>query len=117
MNRAIQTLSEVVKEAPFKEKLLFVPSYSIGHQIGESLSRSGTSWSNLRVTTVSGYAQELMALDGCLSSIRMGISEMVPFDLLGDEKPSLSKALINSSDLRIGSLPPLIGLPQPISFR
>ena len=71
MNSTLVVLSEIIRQYPLDEKLLFVPSYSIGHQIGESLSRSGTSWINLRVTTVSGYAQELMALDPGSRGIRL----------------------------------------------
>ena len=37
MNKTIQHLAEICKEHRFKEELLFVPSYSIGHQIGEDL--------------------------------------------------------------------------------
>ena len=40
MNKTIQALSEAIKEDPLNEKLLFVPSYSIGHQLGENLARS-----------------------------------------------------------------------------
>ncbi len=71
MNKTIQVLSEVIKENPLKEKLLFVPSYSIGHQIGEYLSRSGTSWINLRMTTVSGYAHERAGLELGSKGIRL----------------------------------------------
>ena len=63
MNQTIRCLAEIIKSNPLIEKILFVPSYSIGHQIGECLSRSGTSWINLRVTTGSGYAQERVGLD------------------------------------------------------
>jgi hypothetical protein len=71
MNQTLKALSEIIKKHPLDEKLLFVPSYSMGHQIGQSLSRSGTSWINLRITTVSGYAQELMALDLGSRGIRL----------------------------------------------
>ena len=71
MNQTLKALSEIIKKYPLDEKLLFVPSYSMGHQIGQSLSQSGTSWINLRVTTVSGYAQELMSLDLGSRGIRL----------------------------------------------
>jgi hypothetical protein len=71
VNQTIRCLTEFIKNNPLIEKLLFVPSYSIGHQIGESLSRSGTSWINLRVTTVSGYAQERVGLDLSSKGIRL----------------------------------------------
>ena len=41
MNKAIRELAAICKEHRFDEKLLFVPSYAIGHQIGEFLARSG----------------------------------------------------------------------------
>ena len=71
MNQTIRCLAEIIKGNPLIEKILFVPSYSIGHQIGECLSRSGTSWINLRVTTVSGYAQERVGLDLSSKGIRL----------------------------------------------
>jgi len=63
MNKTIQNLSEICEKHRFKEKLLFLPSYSVGHQIGENLAKAMGSWINLRVTTVAGYAQELVAPD------------------------------------------------------
>ena len=71
MNQTIRCVAEIIKSNPLIEKILFVPSYSIGHQIGECLSRSGTSWINLRVTTVSGYAQEQVGLDLGSKGIRL----------------------------------------------
>ena len=71
MNQTLTALSEIIKRHPLDEKLLFVPSYSMGHQIGELLSRSGTSWINLRVTTVPGYAHELLALEIGVKGIRL----------------------------------------------
>jgi hypothetical protein len=71
MNKTIQILSEICEKYRFEEKLLFVPSYSIGHQIGEYLAKTGTSWINLRTTTVSGYAQDLVSLDLSKNKIRL----------------------------------------------
>jgi RecB family exonuclease len=71
MNKTIQALSDVIKENPLEEKLLFIPSYSIGHQVGEDLARSGTPWINLRVTTPSDYAQEIVSLELSAQGIRL----------------------------------------------
>lgn len=71
MNATIEHLTQICKDHRFKEKLLFVPSYSIGHQLGEYLAKAGTSWINLRMTTAMGFAQELAALDLCKSGIRL----------------------------------------------
>lgn len=70
MNTIIQCLSEICQKHPFEEKILFVPSYSIGHQIGEHVARAGTSWINLRWITTSGYAQGLLSLDITKKHIR-----------------------------------------------
>ena len=70
MNATIEHLTQICKDHRFKEKLLFVPSYSIGHQLGECLAKTGTSWINLRMTTAVGFAQEMAALDICKSGIR-----------------------------------------------
>ena len=71
MNKTIKILSGLCEKCRFEEKLLFVPSYSIGHQIGEFLAKTGVSWINLRTTTVSGYAQELISLDLNKDKIRL----------------------------------------------
>jgi len=71
MNKTIQMIAKICQEHRFEEKLLFVPSYAIGHQIGEYLAKTGTSWINLRVTTAFGYAQELVALDLAAGGIRV----------------------------------------------
>lgn len=71
MNKTIQILSEICEKYRFQEKLLFVPSYSIGNQIGEHLAKTGTSWINLRTITAAGYAQELVALDLSRGGMRL----------------------------------------------
>ncbi|MFC1895283.1 hypothetical protein ACFL0Q_01265 [Thermodesulfobacteriota bacterium] len=71
MNQAIQHLSEICEEYRFKEKILFVPSYSVGHHMGENLAREKGSWINLRVTTVAGFAQELIGPDLGKEGIRL----------------------------------------------
>ena len=76
MNRAIEHLSEICREHRFEEKLLFVPTYAVGHQITEHLARSGTPWINLRLKTPLGYAHELLAAD--LSN--EGITLIAPHD-------------------------------------
>ena len=44
------------------EKIFVIPSYQIGHQIGESLTKSGNSWVNLRFVTLPSLAQEYVGL-------------------------------------------------------
>ena len=45
------------------EKIFVVPSYQVGHQIGESLTKSGNSWVNLRFVTLPSLAQEYAGFD------------------------------------------------------
>lgn len=71
MNKMVQELAAICKEHRFDEKLLFVPSYAIGHQIGESLAKAGHAWINLRPTTLSGYAQGLVGIDLARDGIRL----------------------------------------------
>jgi len=59
MDNKIKFLSEICAQHRLHEKILFVPSYSVGHQIGENLARNSGSWINLRVTTVTGLAMDL----------------------------------------------------------
>jgi len=41
------------------EKIFIVPSYQIGHQIGERLCKAGYSWINLRFVTSASLAQQV----------------------------------------------------------
>ncbi len=63
MNTTIRAIAEICREHPFIEKRFFVPSYSVGLQIGEHLARRGIPWINLRWTTMSGYALGLVSLE------------------------------------------------------
>jgi hypothetical protein len=71
MNKTIKALGKICDERRLDEKLLFVPSYSIGHQIGEHLAKEGGAWINLRVTTPTGYAQELILPELSSASVRL----------------------------------------------
>ncbi|MBP1749403.1 MAG: nuclease [Deltaproteobacteria bacterium] len=76
MNRTISDLSAVCRNMPLREKLLFVPSYSVGQQLGQWLSRSGTPWINLRITTPIGFASEITFPEFASKGIRfMGSGE------------------------------------------
>ncbi len=41
------------------EKIFIVPSYQVGHQIGERLCKAGHSWVNLRFVTSASLAQQV----------------------------------------------------------
>ncbi len=43
------------------EKILIVPSYQMGRQIGEALTKKGHSWANLRFATLPSLAHEVCA--------------------------------------------------------
>ncbi len=63
MNRLIAFLAEFCRDHVLEEKLVVVPSYSIGHQIGEALTRAVGSWVNLRFTTPAALARDILSED------------------------------------------------------
>lgn len=63
MNILIQFLAGFCGEHLLDEKIFVVPSYQVGHQIGESLTKAGHSWVNLRFATLPSLAQEYAGLD------------------------------------------------------
>jgi RecB family exonuclease len=63
MNRMIRFLAEFCGEHVLDEKLFLVPTYSAGHQIGQSLARTAGSWVNLRFLTFPALAHEISAAD------------------------------------------------------
>ena len=72
MNSLIRFLAEFCGGNLLEEKVFVVPSYQVGHQIGESLTKAGQSWVNLRFATLPSLAQEYTGLDisqGDLSQI------------------------------------------------
>ena len=91
MNKTIQIIAEICKEHRFREKLLFVPSYSLGHQIGEYLAKTGVSWINLRITTATGHAQGLLTMHLNQEGIRLIESQerLIIIETLYQEDDSL----------------------------
>lgn len=61
MIKMIQAIARICEAHRFAEKLLFMPSYTTGLQVCEYLARTGTSWINLRVTTPTGYAGQMLS--------------------------------------------------------
>jgi ATP-dependent helicase/nuclease subunit B len=61
--RLIEELALVCAERPLDEKVLIVPSLSIGHEVVERLAREGHPWMNLRVETVRTLAHGLVGVD------------------------------------------------------
>jgi ATP-dependent helicase/nuclease subunit B len=63
MNSVIGFLGEFCGGHLLDEKIFVVPSYQVGHQIGESLTKGGNSWVNLRFATLPSLAQEYAGMD------------------------------------------------------
>jgi hypothetical protein len=62
MNSLIDFLGGFCGRHLLEEKIFVVPSYQVGHQIGESLTKGGRSWVNLRFATLPSLAQEYAGL-------------------------------------------------------
>jgi ATP-dependent helicase/nuclease subunit B len=56
VSRLVGALAKVCRELPLEEKILVSPSFFTGHQIVESLARSGVPWVHLRVESVRSLA-------------------------------------------------------------
>jgi len=59
MKAFISFLSKFCEEHQLDKKHLIVPSYQIGHQVGEALAREGESRINLNFVTLPALAQEV----------------------------------------------------------
>jgi len=63
MNSVTGFLGGFCREHLLEEKVFVVPSYQVGHQIGERLTKGGESWVNLRFATLPSLAQEYAGMD------------------------------------------------------
>ena len=79
MGKTIEILAKICEEHLFQEKLLFVPSFSIGRQIGEWLTKRGRGWINLRFTTLAAYTRELVGPELTSAKLRVIDFEEIPF--------------------------------------
>ncbi len=59
MNNLISFLDHFITHHLLGEKVFIVPFYQTGHQIGEDLAKSGTSWVNLQFVTLPSLAMEI----------------------------------------------------------
>lgn len=75
MSYLISQLAAICRENLLGEKIVIAPSLAIGHQIGDALAQSGTSWVNLR-----------------FESIRTLVDAVVGFDLAEEGLTVLSRA-------------------------
>lgn len=78
MGNSIEILAKICEEHLFQEKLLFVPSFSIGRQIGEWLTKLGKGWINLRFTTPTDYTKNLVGPELAAAKLRIIDSEEMP---------------------------------------
>ena len=62
MNSVIGFLGGFCGKHLLEEKIYVVPTYQVGHQIGESLTKAGHSWVNLRFATLPSLVQEYAGL-------------------------------------------------------
>ncbi|MCD6518070.1 MAG: PD-(D/E)XK nuclease family protein [Candidatus Aminicenantes bacterium] len=60
-NTTLSFLADFCSQHLLDEKILIVPSYQKGRQIGESLTKAGHSWVNLRFATLPSLAHEVCA--------------------------------------------------------
>jgi len=63
MNSLIGFLAGYCGGHLLEEKIFVVPSYQVGHQIGELLTKGGNSWVNLRFATLPSLAQEYAGME------------------------------------------------------
>ncbi len=63
MSRLVQYLSRFCAEHRLEKKYLIVPSYQVGHQIGEALAKEGGAWVNLHFATLPSLAQEAAGIE------------------------------------------------------
>ncbi len=70
MNSLISFLAEFCKAHLLQEKIFIVPSYQLGHQIGEVLTSKGHSWVNLHFVTLPSLAQEIAGVELSTRGVR-----------------------------------------------
>ena len=79
MNSTLSFLAEYVRSHVLDEKIFVVPSFRIGHQVGESLARGGQSWVNLRFMTLHAMAQDVVGLEISRRKLRRSTGSVALF--------------------------------------
>lgn len=74
MNTTTAFLAGFCRKHRLDEKVFVIPSFSVGHQIGQALAGAGEAWVNLRFVTLAALAQETAAAE-LLRDGRRQISE------------------------------------------
>jgi len=63
LKNLLNVLGRFCSDHLLDEKIFIVPSYQTGHQIGEDLAKSGSSWVNLQFVTLPSLAMEIAGTD------------------------------------------------------
>lgn len=63
LKNLLNVLGRFCSDHLLDEKIFIVPSYQIGHQIGEDLAKSGCSWINLQFMTLPSLAMEIAGME------------------------------------------------------
>lgn len=80
MSAVVRFLSAFCREHPLDEKILIVPSFVTGREIGEALARESGAWVNLRLVTLTSLAHQVAALELARSDRRLVAgSELIVF--------------------------------------
>ena len=122
LSRLVESLAEVCRDRPLEEKTLIAPSRFVGHQIVESLVRSGTPWVHLRVESVRSLAHAvagpviaeegltLLSRAQALALIEQACAEaLTPDSYFGElaGRPGLHRAIQSTFDeMRSAGIPP-----------
>ncbi len=78
MNATLRALAAFCRDHPLDEKIFIVPSFIVGRQLGESLTREAGSWTNIRFVTLAVLAQETASFE----LERLGLRLVVGSELL-----------------------------------
>lgn len=69
-SKLIYFLSEFCRQNPITEKIVIVPSYRLGRQIGESLAARESPWVNLRFLTLPALADDVIGLEAAVRGLK-----------------------------------------------
>ncbi len=71
MSQLVRYLFRFCAEHRLDKKYLIVPSYQVGHQIGESLAKKGGAWVNLHFVTLPALAQQVIGAELSKGEIKL----------------------------------------------
>ena len=110
MNQIQTFLPEICNTYRLREKILIVPSFSLGHQVTESLVINGHSYINLRINTLSSLAHEIIALDLVKESITV-----LPETSMHTIEEGLFSGLMENNDFSFNRLEEKERIPKVVS--